>query len=360
MEPFERRGRWVVKVKSGAGVWRQHTMPRGASLEDARQLRLKLELDAMSVRLTGEARLDAGQTVGELVEWWLRTPAAARLVDLASVRSRLRTWVAPALGGLLPAEVTPARVRELVADVGAVRAPKTANHVLADVRRLVGAAQDSSLWPPTHDPTIRVRPLPVGPVERPTLTLQEARALVEGSEGQGRVARALALFLGLRKGEVLGMPSDLVDLEAGVVFVHWSNGRPTTKNGRWRWLAIPAFLRPVLEPWRRHHAGTTHLLPSPTDGRWNKDVDLCGPLRDDLVRLGIRTASEAKGLRFHDLRHTWATLAEEAGVPYEARARVLGHANRSVTERYTHRSADRLRTLLEQVYPRPNDGSSTT
>lgn len=84
-----------------------------------------------------------------------------------------------------------------------------------------------------------------------------------------------------------------------------------------------------------------------------RDYPLPELVRAELVRLGIRTETAAAPIGFHSLRHTWSTLAEAAGVPEPLRKCVMGHAP-SVTERYVHRSVDRLRAELEKVrYPRP-------
>ena len=62
------------------------------------------------------------------------------------------------------------------------------------------------------------------------------------------------------------------------------------------------------------------------------------------VRAGLRR------IRFHDLRHTWATLALEADVPAKVVAERLGHASVAITlDLYTHRVDELHRDAAERV-----------
>jgi len=54
-----------------------------------------------------------------------------------------------------------------------------------------------------------------------------------------------------------------------------------------------------------------------------------------------------KGLRFHDLRHTFATRLVEKGADIETVRDLLGHYSITVTQRYTHSNEDRKRKAVE-------------
>jgi integrase len=63
------------------------------------------------------------------------------------------------------------------------------------------------------------------------------------------------------------------------------------------------------------------------------------------TRLGERTGKRAglAGLRFHDLRHTWATWLMQAGVPAYAIQSLGGWASPKMVERYAHLSPEHLK-----------------
>lgn len=61
-------------------------------------------------------------------------------------------------------------------------------------------------------------------------------------------------------------------------------------------------------------------------------------------------ASDMKGFRFHDLRHTFRTLGAEAGVPLEVMMAQLGHMDRETSLEYVHiqqRALQRAKQLIE-------------
>ena len=58
------------------------------------------------------------------------------------------------------------------------------------------------------------------------------------------------------------------------------------------------------------------------------------------------------GLRFHDVRHSYATWLVSAGVPVNDVARIMGHENTSTTlDRYTHSTDDRYARVLAAFVP---------
>lgn len=65
---------------------------------------------------------------------------------------------------------------------------------------------------------------------------------------------------------------------------------------------------------------------------------------DGVTAIFRRACIGAKGrdLRFHDLRHTFATAARRGGAPLDVVARLLGHTSMQVTQRYAHIVADDL------------------
>ena len=158
-----------------------------------------------------------------------------------------------------------------------------------------------------------------------------------------RVAYMLALFLGLRRSEILGLKESDVDIINGMLSVHNTRHRvdgvdydSDTKTERsTRVLALPDILiveiARLLETHRRLPYGHCSYLIQNGYG----EVYSPGCLTQRLRRL-----QEEHGLplvSLHKLRHTYASLLNESGVDMAQISRQLGHSNLSTTQNvYTH------------------------
>jgi integrase len=167
----------------------------------------------------------------------------------------------------------------------------------------------------------------------------------------------LAATTGMRRGEVLGLRWRDTDLDAGRVAVRQTLaavrdvdgdrgrhvlvfGEPKTAKSR-RTVPLPAQTVAVLRAHRKAQAAE-RLLAGADYG----DQDLVfaepdgAPIHPDKFRKRFEVRIGRSGLppiRFHDLRHTYATLALRAGVHPKVVAEVLGHANISITlDTYSH------------------------
>ena len=63
----------------------------------------------------------------------------------------------------------------------------------------------------------------------------------------------------------------------------------------------------------------------------------------------IRAMAELQGVRLHDLRHSFASIAVSGGASLPIIGALLGHTNSSTTQRYAHLSDDPLRAASEAV-----------
>jgi integrase len=155
----------------------------------------------------------------------------------------------------------------------------------------------------------------------------------------------LAVMVGLRRGEVLGLRWEDVDLDAGTVSIHATLkrlpgrglvlDRPKTERAA-RTVALPEICTRALSEHRRrqleerlaagsHWQNSGHVFTTPFGG----PID-----PDNLVKRdyhGITAAAGLGKLRFHALRHTAATLMLAEGVPLEVISRTFGHAGYAIT-----------------------------
>src|SRR5208282_2900462 len=184
-----------------------------------------------------------------------------------------------------------------------------------------------------------------------TLTADEARTLLDTAKGSRFEAIfTLALTLGMRRGEILGLRWADVDFEQGIVRISQAVQRLSTgltitevKTERSRRvLAMPESIARVLRL-RRARQAQERLLA----GLHWKDTGLCftapngGPLEPITLHRTYKKILKAAKLpttvRFHDLRHSAASLLLAQGVHLRAIMELLGHSSISLTANtYSH------------------------
>ena len=183
----------------------------------------------------------------------------------------------------------------------------------------------------------------------PTLCTDDARRLIEGSVGRWRALWAIAICLGLRRGELFALRREDVDLHARSLLVRRSHDREQTKNGIDRLLPCTDELWAIVEPYLSTLPAGGLVFPGRAGRRLHRDYKLPRRLREDLRRAGVETP---EGFRAHDLRHTFATLATESGMAPDVIRLTLGHAG-GVTAGYQHISLEAHRRELSKLslYP---------
>lgn len=167
------------------------------------------------------------------------------------------------------------------------------------------------------------------------LSLVECQRLIAAAEPHLKPILIFALNTGCRKGEILSLTWDRVDLKHG--FIHLDK----TKAGKSRQVPINATLRAAL-------AGLVRRVDSPlvfynpdTGRRWH-----------ELKRSFATACRKAKiqDFRFHDLRHTFASQLVMARVDLTTVSRLLGHASLTMTLRYSHLAPDHLQGAVEVLH----------
>lgn len=121
---------------------------------------------------------------------------------------------------------------------------------------------------------------------------------------------AVALYTGLRSGELYALTWDKVNFEAGHITVDasWNNkdGFKSTKSGHERIVPISEALLAILKELKVRSAMSAFVLPR--HEKWDKG-EQARELRMFLKGIGLPE------IRFHDLRATWATLLLSKNVP---------------------------------------------
>lgn len=162
----------------------------------------------------------------------------------------------------------------------------------------------------------------------------------------------LDLSTGLRRGELLALQWSDLDLDTGTLSVtkqvYEVNGKmqlsvPKTKASI-RKLVLPPAVVEVLREYRKT-AKSRWLFPSP------KNLDMPLTPGSMLRRLHIiLERAGCKQIRFHDLRHTFATMALENGMDIKTLSAMLGHVSAATTlDIYTHITGDMLSEAAAKI-----------
>ena len=179
---------------------------------------------------------------------------------------------------------------------------------------------------------------------RPYLSEAEKRGLL--------AAFYLELTTGLRRGELLALLWTDLDVEAKTISVtkqvNRINGKlvvsqPKTQNSV-RTLAIPQQAVDLLVAEHKKHPGNPFMFPSPKTGTMF-DPDSFRHTHDKILK-----AIGVEHIRFHDLRHTFATLSLKNGVDVKTLSGALGHYDAGFTlSTYTHATEEMKRDAADTI-----------
>ena len=307
--------------------------------------------DALANRDKGIV-LDAGAlTLGKYLRSWL--------YDSVQGTVRQRTWeryeqvarvhIEPSLGKMKLKNVTPTHVRALYReklDFGL--APRTVQYIHVTLNKALKDAVLDGLIPRNVASAVKA-PRPAKKEIHP-LTSEQTKALLQAARGDRfEVAYVLALHCGLRQGEILGLRWSDIDIEAATLQIRRTLSEARTgyrfeppKNNKGRSITLTTQAGEAL---REHLA------------RQLETIEMMGDLYEDqglVVSSQVGTPMNGKNLtsrsfkpllklaglpniRFHDLRHTFATLMLQNGEHPKVVQEMLGHATIAITmDTYSH------------------------
>jgi integrase len=356
-------GTWAAAVSLPNG---RRKFFYGKTREEARR-KLSAALHAIEVGTLTDAR---GITVGEFLDQWLAEVVApnVRPWTYKGYEVHVRLHLKPAVGHIPLAKLAPLHVQQLLnAKKAAGLSAKSIRYIRGTLRTALNQAVRWDLIP--RNPAALVDGPRVAHFEIRPFTPEEARRFLAAMKDDRLEALySVALTMGLRQGEALGLRWEEVDLEMGYLRVSKQLQRfdgqtrlvePKTSRSR-RTLAMPGTIVKLLKEHRdrqlqeRENAADkwieTGLVFTTAAG---KALDATRVSRDFHVHLDRAGLAQR---RFHDLRHSCATLLLVQGVSPRVVMDVLGHSQIALTmNTYTHvipelrrQAADRMDELLNE------------
>src|SRR3954465_3766563 len=244
---YKKRGAWWFRFRDATGVWRDRSSKTST--------KAAARLEALAAQQLAHRQRDGlapssenmRRAFGELMDLWHER--YGRRLRSQTIIPMVEKHLRPALGKL-PLGGAAAALGPLLTSKVDDLSPSSLNHLRAYARRLYTVASLPSIgwW---------LRPNPVNRDELPkfkepkrkpaTLAAQDVPALLAALAPEWRPLFATALFLGLRRGELIALRKEDLDLAAGTLTVARSRDADTTKGGRTVTLPIPAALEPFLE-----------------------------------------------------------------------------------------------------------------
>ncbi len=311
---------------------------------------------------------DPRLSVGEYLERWLTDVAAAKLrpSSLERYRGIVRGQLVPALGSIPLRSLTPQHIAHAYAQLAAPQ-ELTISH--ARSRRTVMRARSAASLRYAHavlhgalDQAVAWRLIERNPAtgaalprrsrpEMRPLSPDEARRFLAEAHGHPLEALfTLAVTTGMRQGELLGLRWRDVDWPTRRAFVRYTLVR---LHGHW-WLGEPKTARSersieltdaTLDVLRAHRDRQAEVVATAGRRLTGDDLIFSDAAGEPLwgrhvTTLGFKALLRRAGLppiRFHDLRHTFATLQLMAGTNPKIVSEVLGHKEIAITlDRYSH------------------------
>lgn len=378
------RSRWLASLTVGwDDAGKQRRRKKYFTTEDAAREWLAQELEFLGAQRAmgvNAARLPKTTTVGEWIAWWLEhiVPGRVSPTTEQGYHDITRLYVVPLLGKVRLSDLRPADVnaalRALAERGKSPRTQKLARSVLSTA--LKQAEREGLVL---RNVARLADPPRVIESEGRTLTPDQAQRLLRQLESERYgAAFMIALVLGLRRGEVLALRWEDLDLERHTLSVRrslkqiagrWVPEETKTRRSR-RTLFVPEFILPALARWRELQADECRLAGP----EWSEDpahADLMfttafgRPIDGSNFRRYLAQATERAELGSwtpHELRHSAASIMLAEGVPLMVVSETLGHSSVRVTaDVYAHLLEPAQRSAADAMTRAfaKNDGSES-
>lgn len=251
----------------------------------------------------------------------------------------LKCHLLPAFGGLFIDEITVERIDLFKSE--SRLASKTLHNQLTLLATLVHYAEELG-WI-ARAPRIRKPRVPKRPYDY-LRTQDEIGRFLRAAATRGCDLCALyatATYTGLRAGELAGLRWEDVDFDNRLVLVQRSYNGPT-KNDQIRYVPILDALLPILRQWRLSCAGPI-VFPNHAGAMHQPSARVFQEIFKQVLHAAgfparIRNGHKTGYIRFHDLRHTFASHWVMNNGDLFKLQQILGHQSTQMTLRYAHLS----------------------
>jgi len=233
-------------------------------------------------------------------------------------------------------------------------APSTINLRLSAIRKLASEAADNGIMDPTLAQGVQnVQGVKTSGVRTGNwLTLNQAQRLIRSTDLttlkglRDRAILAIMIGAGLRRSEVAKLTMDHIQMREA----RWVIVDLVGKRKRVRSIPIPAWAKAAIDDWTT----TANIQEGNIFRSINKGDNISGPdMTPQAVADVVKEYAEQCGfekLAAHDLRRTFAQLADKGGSDLQQIQLSLGHASVQTTERYLNKSQDLTSAPCDHIH----------
>lgn len=345
----KRQDSWTVQVykgrdpQTGKKKYHSEAVKGTKAVAERRLTEILREMD------TGSFVAPTGLTVGEYLDEWLEVecPKRVRGVTVKTYEAVVRLYIKPLVGNVRLEQLKASDVRgmeSVLLSRGGVRSGQgLASSNVERVHKVFSSAMNCAVRSGLVGTNVvsLVSPPKGGKVERRVLSWDELGALLEELEGDElKEVVIVAIQTGLRRSEVGGLQWRDVDLERrslsvrrGLVMGLDGYELAPPKNGLARVVTLPDVAVAVFEMLRQRseYVGSGDFVFCRPDGGYADIYGWTMRFPTFCQKAGI------EGMRFHDLRHSHASLMLADGVHLKVVSERLGHSDIRITaDLYSH------------------------
>ncbi len=327
------RERWYIDFKDSGERVRQVVESAKSRAEAVKVLQEKVS-EAFNKVYNPDAE-KSKTTFQELADSYLNNYAKASKKSWKDDMYRIEAHMKPFFGTYKLGDITPLSIEKYRVErlkIGVTKS--TVNREITIMKKMFNLAIDWKLT--CSNPVLKVRLFSEKDTQKEKIiTREEETKLLAEIPDYLKPILNVALNTGMRRGEILNLMWEQVDLARRIIRVRY------TKSGKSRIIPINDDLLNEFLVLERLNCGNLYLFPNPKTGLPYTEVKKS--FKSACKRAGI------EGLRFHDLRHTFATRLIQSGVDIITVRDLLGHFSVRVTQRYTHSNQNQMVAAVQSL-----------
>lgn len=339
---------WEARITTGRDPGTGKQVQRSFTGKTQKEVREKMQVAAVAVN-TGTYITPQKMTVGQWMDTWAADYlGGAKPATVTIYKNNIKNHIKPALGAVALSDLRPHMVQTFINGLelspASVRLAYKVLHMALEKAVKLGYIPKN---PAAGSELPKLDQKEIQPLD----DQQVALLLKTAKGGDMEYLITVALFTGCRLSELLGLTWDTVDFKQGTITINKQLARPehrgatpflSPKNRKTRTITPASSVMTALKNQKRRQMKQQLKVGPLWDNQYHMvfTTEIGEPLDQWKAEKGFSAVLDAAGLvgvRFHDLRHTYAVNAIRAGDDIKTIQGNLGHASAAFTlDRYGH------------------------
>lgn len=339
---------WEARITTGRDPGTGKQVQRSFTGKTQKEVREKMQVAAVAVN-TGTYITPQKMTVGQWMDTWAADYlGGAKTATVTIYKNNIKNHIKPALGAVALSDLRPHMVQTFIN--GLELSPASVRLAYKVLHMALEKAVKLGYMPKNPAAGSELPKLDQKEIQ-PLDDQQVALLLKTAKGGDMEYLITVALFTGCRLSELLGLTWDTVDFKQGTITINKQLARPehrgatpflSPKNRKTRTITPASSVMTALKNQKRRQMKQQLKVGPLWDNQYHMvfTTEIGEPLDQWKAEKGFSAVLDAAGLvgvRFHDLRHTYAVNAIRAGDDIKTIQGNLGHASAAFTlDRYGH------------------------